>query len=67
MITPRPAVLNMAPYHPPSGGRAGKLRLDFNENTVGCSPKVAEYLRQVLTQPLLAVYPEYEEIGRAHV
>ena len=61
MITPRPAVLNMAPYHPPSGGRAGKLRLDFNENTVGCSPKVAEYLRQVLTQPLLAVYPEYEE------
>ena len=61
MITPRPAVLNMAPYHPPSGGRAGKLRLDFNENTVGCSPKVAEYLREVLTQPLLAVYPEYEE------
>ena len=61
MITPRPAVLNMAPYHPPSGGRAGKLRLDFNENTEGCSPKVAEYLRQVLTQPLLAVYPEYEE------
>ena len=61
MITPRPAVLKMAPYHPPSGGRAGKLRLDFNENTVGCSPKVAEYLRDVLTQPLLAVYPEYEE------
>lgn len=60
-MTPRPAVLRMAPYHPPSGGRAGKLRLDFNENTVGCSPKVAEYLRDVLTQPLLAVYPEYEE------
>ena len=61
MISPRKSVLAMAPYHPPSGGRAGKLRLDFNENTVGCSPKVAEYLRQVLTQPLLAVYPEYEE------
>jgi len=61
MITPRKAVLRMAPYHPPSGGRAGMLRLDFNENTVGCSPKVAEYLRDVLTQPLLAVYPEYEE------
>lgn len=61
MITPRKAVLKMAPYHPPSGGRAGKLRLDFNENTVGCSPKVAEYLREVLTQPLLAVYPEYED------
>ncbi|MBY0503033.1 MAG: histidinol-phosphate transaminase [Bryobacteraceae bacterium] len=61
MIAPRPAVLKMAPYHPPSGGRAGKLRLDFNENTVGCSPRVAEYLREVLTQPLLAVYPEYED------
>ena len=30
----------MAPYSPPTAGRAGKLRLDFNENTVGCSPRV---------------------------
>ena len=28
------------------GGRAGKLRLDFNENTVGCSPRVIESIRQ---------------------
>ena len=39
-IQPRPAVLAMAPYSPPTAGRAGKLRLDFNENTVGCSPRV---------------------------
>jgi len=38
-IRPRPAVLAMAPYSPPTSGRAGNLRLDFNENTVGCSPK----------------------------
>ena len=38
-IKPRPAVLAMAPYSPPTGGRADKLRLDFNENTVGCSPQ----------------------------
>ena len=44
-LTPRPAVQKMAPYHPPTGGRQGKLRLDFNENTVGCSPKVIEYLK----------------------
>ena len=44
MIKPRQAVLNMAPYSPPSAGRAGKLRLDFNENTVGCSPRVIEFL-----------------------
>jgi hypothetical protein len=41
-IKPRPAVQQMAPYSPPTGGRAGKLRLDFNENTVGCSPRVID-------------------------
>ncbi len=45
-IRPRPAVIAMAPYSPPTGGRAGKLRLDFNENTVGCSPRVIEAIRQ---------------------
>ena len=38
-ISPREAVLRMAPYSPPTAGRADKLRLDFNENTVGASPK----------------------------
>lgn len=50
----------MAPYHPPTGGRAGKLRLDFNENTVGCSPNVIEFLKQHINAPDLTVYPEYE-------
>ena len=39
-----------------------KLRLDFNENTVGASPKVIEYLREHLSEPSLAVYPEYGEV-----
>ncbi|MBI4906126.1 MAG: histidinol-phosphate transaminase [Acidobacteria bacterium] len=51
----------MAPYLPPSGGRTGKLRLDFNENTVGCSPRVLEYVRQHLDRNIFAVYPEYVE------
>jgi histidinol-phosphate aminotransferase len=51
----------MAPYSPPTGGRAGKLRLDFNENTLGCSPRVIEFLKQKLTEDQLAVYPEYVE------
>lgn len=58
-LQPREAVLKMAPYSPPTGGRHGKLRLDFNENTLGCSPKVAEYLRRKVAEPALAVYPEY--------
>ena len=60
MPKPRPAVMKMAPYSPPSSGREGKLRLDFNENTVGCSPRVVEFLRRKLNEEQLTVYPEYE-------
>src|SRR4051794_36730871 len=61
---PRQAVLRMAPYSPPTAGRAGKLRLDFNENTVGCSPAVIDFLRERLSASDLAVYPEYVEARR---
>ena len=64
-IKPRPAVVAMAPYSPPTAGRAGKLRLDFNENTVGCSPRVIETLRAGLDGGELAVYPEYGEAKEA--
>lgn len=57
---PREAVLRMAPYSPPTSGRAGKLRLDFNENTVGCSPHVISYLTGKLSAEALTIYPEYE-------
>jgi histidinol-phosphate aminotransferase len=59
-LRPRAAVVKMAPYSPPTAGRAGKLRLDFNENTVGCSPAVARALVQAITQERLTIYPEYE-------
>src|SRR5271156_1145928 len=61
VLQPREAVLRMAPYSPPTGGRAGKLRLDFNENTVGASPKVVEYLREHIDEAMLTIYPEYSE------
>jgi len=61
---PREAVLRMAPYSPPTSGRAGKLRLDFNENTVGCSPRVIEFLRSRLSADAVAVYPEYVDAKR---
>ena len=64
-IRPRDAVLKMAPYSPPTAGRADKLRLDFNENTVGCSPRVIEFLKQRLDAGGLAVYPEYGEAKAA--
>jgi histidinol-phosphate aminotransferase len=50
----------MAPYRPPSGGRGGKMRLDFNENTVGCSARIRKRLNGLRAETL-ATYPEYEE------
>ena len=46
----------MKEYHPPLGGRDG-LRLDFNENTLACSPRVIEVLRNI-TAADLTRYPE---------
>jgi histidinol-phosphate aminotransferase len=60
MPEPRKAVRDMAPYSPPTGGRADKLRLDFNENTVGCSPRVIAALQNV-TASQLTMYPEYAD------
>jgi histidinol-phosphate aminotransferase len=64
-IKPRPAVVAMAPYSPPTAGRADKLRLDFNENTVGCSLHVIKALKERLDAGRLAIYPEYGEAKQA--
>ena len=64
VLQPREAVLRMAPYSPPTGGRLGKLRLDFNENTVGASPAVLEAIKNFLTEERLSIYPEYEGAKR---
>ena len=61
MIRPRKAVERLKKYRPPMEGRAGKLRLDFNENTVGCAPEVVRALRSALTPEMLTRYPEYGE------
>jgi histidinol-phosphate aminotransferase len=62
MLEPRRAVRQMKEYLPPLGGRSG-LRLDFNENTAGPSPRVLEALRQ-LDGETLARYPEREPVER---
>ncbi len=57
---PRAAVQRMRAYHPPLGGREG-LRLDFNENTVACSPRVLEALARIAAADL-AKYPERSQV-----
>jgi histidinol-phosphate aminotransferase len=50
----------MKEYHPPLGCR-DSLRLDFNENTLACSPKVLEALAQI-SAGALTKYPEREPV-----
>lgn len=63
MLKPCANLERVKQYHPPLSGRSG-LRLDFNENTEGCSPRVLERLRN-LTAEELARYPEREPVERA--
>ena len=58
MLKAREAVRTLKEYHPPLGNREG-LRLDFNENTVGCSPRVLTKATQ-LDGETLARYPDRE-------
>jgi histidinol-phosphate aminotransferase len=60
MLKPRNDVSAIPTYHPPLAGREG-LRLDFNENTAGCSPRVLDRLRS-LTAADLARYPERQPV-----
>lgn len=56
MLRAKDRIFSIPVYHPPLAGRDG-LRLDFNENTVGCSPRVLDRLRQISFEDL-ARYPE---------
>jgi histidinol-phosphate aminotransferase len=60
MLSARKSVQVMHEYHPPLAGRQG-LRLDFNENTDGCSPRVLARIRAITAEEL-ARYPEREPV-----
>jgi histidinol-phosphate aminotransferase len=61
MLKARLAVQNLKAYRPPLSGRNGLLRLDFNENTQGPSPRVLRRLREFDAEQL-ACYPEREPV-----
>jgi len=64
----RPAILARQTYEAPAEGRRGKIRLDFNENTTGCSSAARKALAQLSAKDI-ATYPEYaiatRELARA--
>jgi len=57
----RRAVEQMRAYNPPLEGRTKKLRLDFNENPIGCSPAVRRALAK-LGAGVISAYPEQETV-----
>ncbi len=56
----RKAILERRTYEAPAEGRKGKMRLDFNENTTGCSAAARKAIGRLSTKEL-AMYPEYEK------
>ncbi|MGA7841801.1 MAG: histidinol-phosphate transaminase [Candidatus Acidiferrales bacterium] len=62
-IPVRKAVARMRLYHPPLEDRDGKLRLDFNENTLGCSPQARAAIRN-LSSAAVSMYPEQDTVRR---
>ena len=65
MIKARSEVEQLEPYVAPLEGRRPMLRLDFNENTVGPSPKVVEAIRS-LPPDAYATYPEYAGLNEVY-
>ena len=59
---PSATARRMKEYHPPLGDRSG-LRLDFNENTFACSPRVLDALGRISRDDLTR-YPEREPVER---
>lgn len=64
MINAKPEVEALTPYVAPLEGRRALLRLDFNESTVGPSPRVVEAVR-ALGPEAYAAYPEYAGLDEA--
>ena len=60
----RKAILTRQTYEAPAEGRHGKMRLDFNENTTGCSTAARKAIAR-LSAKEIATYPEYAVYTRA--
>lgn len=65
MIRARKAVERVEEYKPQPEGRLGLLRLDLNENTLGCPAGLVRTMRRLISPEWCAVYPEYEKSHQA--
>src|SRR5262249_31315125 len=63
MLVPKETVQKMGFYNDPGSGRLSALRLDFNENLLGASPKVMEALSKA-SREACGCYPEYDKLRK---
>ena len=56
---PNEEIINMKSYSAPLENRRQLLRLDFNENTIGPSPKVLDAIKSIKIDEI-SIYPEYD-------
>ena len=61
LLKASPLVEALQAYSAPLEGRRGLLRLDFNENTIGPSPRVVEAIRAMAPEHY-GMYPEYDAL-----
>ena len=64
MLEARSAVKSLHAYRPPLAGRQG-LRLDFNESTIGCSPRVLTRLRSLDADVCTIIGKDILKVGRS--
>jgi len=64
MLIPKESIQKMTPYLTPQEGRMAALRLDFNENLKGASPKVVEAVKKISAESY-GCYPEYKDLNSA--
>jgi len=63
MIQIKESVQKIQPYKPPLENRAAALKFDFNENTLGPSPKVIQTLKKT-KRNFISTYPEYKKLTK---
>jgi histidinol-phosphate aminotransferase len=64
MINPKQAITKLNEYKIQCISRKSFVRLDYNENTSGCSKKVIQKIRKLKPEDY-ATYPEYEGLNKS--
>ncbi len=59
MIKPRETLEKVVPYFVPDIKRRDFIRLDLNENNIGCSPRILEFLKSC-SYDALSMYADYD-------